>query len=283
MHALDPLGDQEPPEGLLIPELSVLRLGQRLGVRRGDVDVARDSPAPEQASDLGVVPPRLPARPDVGVALLGELVDRSPQERVEHGQPAEGGGLDRVGADADHVERGMGLLERLRDHPDLGDRVVAALVREALQRPRADQDGEGLLEALAALDLGDAIALELDRAVAAPHADVEASPAQDIDHRELFGEPDRIVEGEDRGGQADPHAPGPHGGGGRQDRRRDGEAVLDEVVLGQPEAVEAELLGPRHLLDLAPEDFGVSERRWGLEEIVGSEAHLSPAGTLPQE
>src|SRR3989442_14043151 len=39
------------------------------------------------------------------------------------------GGLDRVGADADHVERGMGLLERLRDHPDRGDRVVAALVQ----------------------------------------------------------------------------------------------------------------------------------------------------------
>jgi len=61
VHALDPLGDQESPQGLLIPELSVLRLGQRLGVGRRDVDVARDPPAPEQASDLGVVPPRLPA------------------------------------------------------------------------------------------------------------------------------------------------------------------------------------------------------------------------------
>src|SRR5206468_7511432 len=162
-------------------------------------------------------------------------------------------------------------------------RVVAALVGEALQGPRADQDPEGLLEALTALDLGDAIALELDRAVAASHPDVQTSAAQDIDHRELFGEPDRIVEGEDRGGQADPNAPGPHGGGGRQDRRRDRETVLDEVVLGEPEAVEAELFRPRHLLDLAPEDVGMAEGRGRLEEVVGSEAHLSPAQTLPQE
>ena len=160
---------------------------------------------------------------------------------------------------------------------------MAPLVREALHSPRPDEDGERLLEAVAVLDLGNAIAVELDRTVAAPHADIQAPAAQDIDHRELFGEPDRIVEGEDRGGQADPHAPGPHGGGGRQDRRRDRETVLDEVVLGEPEAVEAELFRPRHLLDLAPEDVGMAEGRGRLEEVVGSEAHLSPAQTLPQE
>ncbi len=95
---------------------------------------------------------------------------------------------------------------------------MAALVGEALHGPRADQDREGLLEAFAAFDLGDAIALELDGAVAAPHADIQSPATQDIDHRELFGEPHRIVKGQDGGGQADPHPPGPHGGGGCQDR-----------------------------------------------------------------
>src|SRR5947209_6297831 len=51
-------------------------------------------------------------------------------------------------------------------------------------------------------------------------------------------------------------------------------------MLGQPDAVEAELFGPRHLLDLAPNDFGVGERRWSLEEVVGAEAHRGPAKTL---
>jgi len=88
-----------------------------------------------------------------------------------------------------------------------------------------------------------------------------------------LGEPDRVVERKDRGRQADAHVPRPHRGRRRQDRRRDGEAVVDEVVLGQPDAVEAELLGPHHLLDLPTDDVRVGDRRRCLEEVVGSEAH----------
>src|SRR5256886_7108333 len=49
-------------------------------------------------------------------------------------------------------------------------------------------------------------------------------------------------------------------------------------MLGQPDAVETELFRPRHLLDLAPDDFGVGKGRRSLEEVVGAEAHGSPAG-----
>src|SRR5712691_3830609 len=47
VHALDLLGDEKPSQGLLVPQLRVLRLGQGLGVGRRDVDVTRDFPLPE--------------------------------------------------------------------------------------------------------------------------------------------------------------------------------------------------------------------------------------------
>jgi hypothetical protein len=167
----------------------------------------------------------------------------------------------------------MRLLHRLGDHPDLGNRVVASLEGEPLPRPRAQHDLQRLLEALAILDLGHAVALELDRPVATAHADVEPASAEDVDHGQLLGEPDGVVEGEDGGGQPDAHALRPHGRGRGQDRRRDRQAVLDEVVLGQPDAVEPQLLGPGHLLDLALNDLGVAEAWWRLEEVVRAKPH----------
>ncbi len=136
---------------------------------------------------------------------------------------------------------------------------VASLEREALQGPRFEHDRETLLEALAVLDLGHTVALELDGAIPATDSDVEASFAQDVHDRELLGEPNRIVERQDRGSQADAHPPRPRRGGRRQDGRRDGQAVVDEVMLRQPDAVEAELLRPHHLLDLATDDVGMTD------------------------
>src|SRR6266581_7863402 len=45
------------------------------------------------------------------------------------------------------------------------------------------------------------------------------------------------------------------------------------MVLGEPDAVEAELLRPHHLLDLLTDDVGVRDRRRSLEEVIGAEAH----------
>ena len=67
-----------------------------------------------------------------------------------------------------------------------------------------------------------------------PTPDVETAAAQDIDERELLGQADRIVERQDGRGQADPDAPGAHGDDRRQHRRRDRQAVVDEVMLGEP-------------------------------------------------
>jgi len=144
---------------------------------------------------------------------------------------------------------------------------------EALLCPGTEHDGQRLLEPLAALDLGHPVALELDGPVAASHPDVQPSPAEDVDHRQLLGQADRVVEGQDGRRQADAHPPGPHGRGGGQDSRGDGQAVLDEMVLGQPDAVEPQLLGPGHLLDLVLDDLGMGQAGWGLQKVVGPKAH----------
>src|SRR6185295_20365398 len=50
-------------------------------------------------------------------------------------------------------------------------------------------------------------------------------------------------------------------------------AVVDEVVLGQPDGVEAQLLRPHHLLDLALDHLGVVDRGRRLQEVVRPESH----------
>ena len=81
------------------------------------------------------------------------------------------------------------------------------------------------------------------------------------------------MEGQDGGGQPDADPARARGGGGGEARRVHREAVVDEVVLGQPDLVEAQLLRPLHLLELAVDDLGVGEAGRGLEEEEGPEAH----------
>jgi hypothetical protein len=172
----------------------------------------------------------------------------------------------------------MRALPRLGDEAGLADREEASLVGKPLLGPRPQHDVHRLVEALAVLLLGDVIAAELGGAVAAAHADVEPPLGDDVDQRELLGQAQRVVEGEDRGGEPDAHAACAGGGGGGEAGRIDGEAVVDEVMLGEPDLVEAELLRPLHLLELAVHDLGVAQPRRGLEEEEGSEthAHLRP-------
>jgi len=54
------------------------------------------------------------------------------------------------------------------------------------------------------------------------------------------------------------------GRGGGEARRIHRQAVVDEVVLGQPDLVEAELFRPLHLLELAMDHLGVGEAGRGL-------------------
>jgi len=82
-----------------------------------------------------------------------------------------------------------------------------------------------------------------------------------------------MVKGQDGRGEADANAPGARGGGGGEGSGIDGEAVVDEVMLGEPDLVEAQLLRPLDLLELAADDVVVPVAGRSLEEIEGAEAH----------
>ena len=81
------------------------------------------------------------------------------------------------------------------------------------------------------------------------------------------------MEGQDGGGQADADPGGPRGHRAGERGRIHREAVVDEVVLGEPDLVEAQLFRPRHLVELARDDVGVPVARRRLQEEVGPEAH----------
>src|SRR3989442_9604349 len=82
-----------------------------------------------------------------------------------------------------------------------------------------------------------------------------------------------MVEGKDGGGQSDPHPPGAGGDGRGQRGRVHREPVVDEVVLGEPDRVEAQLFRPLRLLELVVDDVAVVQLRRRLEEVVGPESH----------
>jgi len=123
----------------------------------------------------------------------------------------------------------------------LGHLEEPPVIGEAILGPRPLHDLHRLVEALAALLLRHAVPAELGGAIAAPHPDVEAAIRDDIHQRHLLGEPERVVKGQDGRGEADANAPGARGGGGGEGGRIDGETVVDEVVLGEPDLVEAQL------------------------------------------
>ena len=273
MGVLDALGDHEAPERLLVPELRRLRVLERARVTLGDVDLARDPPLAQQRGHLGLATPGFLERGHVGVAVGEQLLHGAEQHGVQHRPAAERRVLDPVLGDAHLIERRVRPLQGLGDHAHVVEREEAPRVAEALFGPRAAHDLDGLVEALAALLLGHAVSGELGRAVAPPHAHVEPAVRDDVDEGHLLGEAQRVMEGQDRRGEADAHPARP---GRRRRRERRGihrQPVVDEVVLREPDLVEPELLGPLDLLELAVDDVGVPLARRRLEEVEGAETH----------
>src|SRR5262249_13939075 len=92
--------------------------------------------------------------------------------------------------------------------------VVDALLREALVEHVQD-----VLVVSARLLEIDAVGIELHRRDAAPHADVEASAAEMIEHAQLFQQPQRMVERQEIEQRAEADAPRFARGGGKKHAR----------------------------------------------------------------
>ena len=127
--------------------------------------------------------------------------------------------------------------------------VVLAVVREGLLGPRARQDLEGLAAPLAAVVAAEPVADELVLVVerAAADADIQAAATQVVEQRELDGEADGMAEGELDHREADAHARGARGERAREGNGIAVDGLAGEVVLGEPDAVEADVLGPARL------------------------------------
>src|SRR5204862_2766674 len=103
------------------------------------------------------------------------------------------------------TERQVRARNSLRNHPHLVEGEEPSTIREALLGPRALHDVDGLVEALAPLLLGHAVARQFCRPVATAHADVETTFGDDVHERHLLGESQRMMEGQDGRRQADAH------------------------------------------------------------------------------
>ena len=87
-----------------------------------------------------------------------------------------------------HPDRRVRLLVGLGHDADIVELEVAALVREALLRPRLAQDVEGLQKPIAALDVGDVEALIVRGQPAAADAEFQPALRQVIDGGHVFGQ-----------------------------------------------------------------------------------------------
>src|SRR5205814_8375520 len=96
---------------------------------------------------------------------------------------------------------------------------VFALERETLVRPRADDEIERLVEALAALLLRDPIAGIVQRRGAAADAEFEAAVAEDVGDRDFLGDLDRVMHRQQRHRRAEADAARPLGRSGQHHQR----------------------------------------------------------------
>ena len=260
----------------------------------GDAAVAAGLGA-ELVVDLHAPPLGDPHRRPVALAVVGDeagaddadamgggiapLLLELRQPRIERARPlalrqqvrAEARGPQRAGL----RHRGDPQRRAARLHVARRDLHVLEIVALALEAELLA--GEGALQHLDSL-VGQrhaardrhAEAAELVRRVAHADAHLDPAAADIVEHREILGEPDRMVERQQADIAREAHMLGP-----RRHRRGDGNprrqvAVVDEVMLGEPDEIEAEPVEPSDLIH----DRGI-ERLMGkaglrrIAEVVG--------------
>ena len=170
-------------------------------------------------------------------------------------------------------ERRVRSLERPRpDVQPLGGMELALEV-EGRARPALLHQRDAFLDPQPRVGaLGPERLVVLERA-AASDADVEPSTGHDVERGELLGEIDRMMERQ----QAHAHPEAERGRAGGHERRehrwRRTEAVIAEVVLGDPHRVIAERFGGQHLLEGGIVDGPLAPRVVPLHEKEEPEVH----------
>src|SRR3954469_7560708 len=156
----------------------------------------------------------------------------------------------------------MRLLVGPRQHRERGEADELAVEGDVLLLPDAQDDVQRFRK-LGARRLQRGIPdLVLPTQEPGPYPEVEAALAEHVERGVVLGQPQRVMVGEQRHGGADAEPTGTRGDGDSYPRRigeHAAEAV--EVVLGQPYAGKAQLLGQYRIVD----DLAQQARRRGSE------------------
>src|SRR5215475_4891396 len=123
---------------------------------------------------------------------LAHDVGGTTQDRLNvlAGGPLDGGW---TGADG-HVERGVRFLYGLREYPQVVHMGKLPMERQRFLSPRLSEHLRGFTESRAALVHINAKPIKLLALVATANADLHTATAQHIQHGDLFGHQDRIVQ-----------------------------------------------------------------------------------------
>ena len=168
-----------------------------------------------------------------------------------HDMGAElGGRVDRI------LARGHGVdaaVERvLRPRPDLDARllVILAVAFHEAGLERVDDHGRGLVEAAARFVHAQPEGRELAPRQAASEAQPQPALAQHVEHGGVLGDAQRIVPGQDHRRRADVDVRAERGEMRHQREVVGHERVVVEVMLGRPQAIEAQVGGEPRQPDL---------------------------------
>ena len=181
----------------------------------------------------------------------------------------------------------MRLAYRPRQHAHVAELKVLSLETESLSGPRLLENLDRLQRTAESLRARHAEALELLGAVAEPNPEPKPAARDYVDEGCVLGQLQRMPKRreQDVGADADSRrARGDSGSGGRQ---RGQIAVVGEVMFGEPNGIEAELLGRLNLRQRLVIKFAKRKRRTGriaeIELIANFHlAHDSPRGRDPQ-
>ena len=187
---------------------------------------------------------------DVGILLGQQLGAADPARRQHPIAVPRGGAEHRLGMAGD-VDRQRVLHRAGRD---MGFRhlVVLAVVAEELPAEGQVEDVAELVGHFEILGDVDAEPLEFVGLIAGADAEHQSAIRQRVGGGDLGGEPSRVVQGQyhDRGAEPDPF--GDRGAMRHHHQWRRAQAIIREMVLGEPGDRVAELVGqPRLLGDFA--------------------------------
>ncbi len=178
-----------------------------------------------------VVEPGLGRHGEALRAVLGALLvvvglDLGHRGGEEDREPEAGGATGgRLGGAAQQERRG-GLGERLGGHLHRG-----AVVLEGLTGPRLQQGVDAVVHELAPVGPGLAVGGVLLGPVADAADDAELAAGDEVEHRDVLGDAQRVVQGHEQGGDRDRDVLGAPEDGAGHDQRRGAPAVEGAVVL----------------------------------------------------